>query len=180
MGEETEEEAFDGLEEDFEGDVGDDIDVDVDVEVDDDDIDLGDLDEDVAGFGDSDEQVRPRRSSGGNNKDDDDLLKSNYEQAVKANPKRAQKHQKRARIIEGVLDAAKLETEEGIAKAWVALQKQAEGAKLRKFNMSEAYTENDVISHPKFGEGYVVEILTSTKISVLFEDGIKKLAHNKG
>lgn len=176
MGEETEEESYD---EGMDADVSDDVDVDDDdIEIDDDDIDLGEIDGD-GDFDDEDED-RPARSSGGSSKDDDDLLKSNYEQAVKANPKRAQKHQKRKREIEGVLDTAELGTEEGAAKAWDALQKGAGTVKPRKFKVSESYTENDVLEHPKFGTGYVVEILTSTKMSVLFEDGVKKLAQNKG
>ncbi len=176
MGEETEEESFEEIDEEFEADAGEDID--------DDDIDLGDIDEDEVSDFDADEasSETPRRRSGGgsNNKDDDVLLTSNYEQAVKANPKRATKHQKRGRIIEGVLDAAKLGTEEGAVKAWVALQKQAGDAQKRTYSMKEELTENDVIDHPLFGEGYVVEILTSTKVSVLFQDGLKKLAHNRG
>lgn len=173
MGEEPEEESFEEIEEEFDGDAADDID--------DDDIDLAEIDDDeVADFDDADDEAPPRRSGGGSSsKDDDALLTSNYEQAVKANPKRANKHQKRARIIEGVLDTAELGTPEGTAKAWNALQKQAADAKKRKYKVTDEYTENDLIHHPNFGEGYVVEILTSTKMSVLFEDGMKRLAHNR-
>jgi hypothetical protein len=173
MGEEPEEESFEEIDDDFEAEVGDDIE--------DDDIDLGDIDEDDVGdFDAEDAEEAPRRRTGGgsSNKDDADLLTSNYELAVKANPKRAQKHQKRARLIEGVLDTAELTTDAGAAKAWNALQNQASDAKKRAYSVKEEFTENDVIEHPKFGEGYVVEILTSTKMAVLFEVGVKKLAHN--
>ena len=168
MSEEAEE-SFDEIEEDFEAEVGEDIE---------EDIDLGDLDEDEDFSSDDDEGPSSPRRSSSNSKDDAGLLQS-YEQAVKANPKRATKHQKRARIIEGVLDKATLDTEAGIAKAWATLQKQAGDAQKRDYSMKDEYTENDVVVHPKFGQGYVVEILTSTKVAVLFEDGIKKLAHNR-
>ena len=174
LGEETEEETFEEIDDDFEGEVGEDLD--------DDDIDLGDIDEDDVGdfdAEDADETPRRRTGGGASSKDDADLLTSNYELAVKANPKRATKHQKRARLIEVVLDTAELGTDEGASKAWNALQKQAGDASKRKYAMGDEFTENDVIEHPKFGEGYVVEILSSTKMSVLFEDGVKKLAHNR-
>lgn len=166
MSEETEE-SFDEMEEDFDGDVSED-DIDAD-------IDLADLDDDELPADDDDAAPRPRRTAPAK---DDDLFES-YEKAVVANPKRASKHQKRARLIEGVLDKATLDTEEGAARAWAALQAQAGDATKRKYAMSEQYTENDVIDHPKFGEGYVVEIVTLTKVAVLFEDGIRKLAHNR-
>ena len=169
MGEENEDEAIEEMDSEFADDVGEDID--------DDGLDLDNIDDDdVADFDESEEG--PRRGGGSPTKDDD-LLTSNYEQAVKANPKRAAKQVKRRRLIEGVLDTAELDTDEGKLKAWNALQSQAGDAKPRKYKLAEEYTENDVIEHPKFGTGYVVEILSSTKISVLFEDGVKKLAHNR-
>lgn len=173
MSDETEEESFDEMEDEFGGDVGEDID--------DDDIDLGDIDdEEVADFDDGGDDAPPRRSGGGGgSKDDDELLTTKYEEAVKANPKRQSKPQKRTRIIEGVLDAATLGTDEGARKAWNALQSQAGDAAKRKYTMADEYTENDVIVHPSFGEGYVVEVLSAGKMSVLFEDGMKRLAHNR-
>jgi len=173
MSEEPEEESSDEVEEDFDGEVAE--------EIDEDDIDLGDIDDDHVG--DFDEEDEPRSSSGGggggSRTDDADLLAPNFEQAVKANPKRQSVQRKRARLIEGILDTAELTTSEGAAKAWQALQKQAGDAKPRKYALKDEYTENDVVVHPAFGEGYVVEILTSTKMTVLFEDGIKRLAHNR-
>lgn len=168
MSEEPEDESFDEMDDDFEGDVGDDLDGD--------DLDL-DIDEDD----DFDDNDSPRSGGGGggSRKDDDDLVSSGYEKAVVANPKRQEIQRKRARMIEGILDTAELSSEEGAAKAWQALQKQAADAKPRKYDITEDYTENDVIVHPSFGEGYVVEILTSTKMSVLFEGGLRRLAQNK-
>lgn len=175
MSEEIEDDSFEEMDDDFEGEVADDLDVDVDV--DDEEIDIGDLDEDVPG--DFDDDGPRRRGGGGGSSRDADLAAVDYEQAIKANPKRQEIQRKRARMIEGVLDTAELTTEEGSAKAWKSLQKQAGDAKPRKFSVKDEYTENDIIEHPKFGEGYVVEILTATKISVLFQEGLKRLAHNR-
>ncbi len=168
MSDEPEEEQLDDDAGDFEGD-----------DLDGDDLDLTDLDDDDdVDFVEDDDDDAPR-SSGGSRKDDDELLTKATEEAVVANPKRQAVQKKRARVIEGILDTAELTTEEGRTKAWAALQKQAGDAKPRKYDMKGDYTESDVVNHPKFGEGYVVEILTPTKMSVLFEEGLRRLAQNK-
>lgn len=150
-------------------------------EIDEDDIDLDELDEDDIDLGEiEEEEVELDAPSGGRRISADDMTELDPEQVAKANPKRKSVRRKRRRVIEGILDTAEISTEEGAAKAWASLQKQAGGAKVRKYAVSEEYTENDVLEHPKFGEGYVVEILSGTKISVLFEDGLRRLAYNRG
>lgn len=166
MSEEEVEGGFDELDDDFEGE---------EIEEDGLDIDLDETDDvEEVEFDDEERPSRRSRSSS-----DDDLIDTSYEGAVKANPKRQKVQRKRARVIEGILDTAELSDEDGRAKAWASLQKQAGGAKPRPYAITAEYTENDVLEHPKFGEGYVVEILTATKISVLFEDGLRRLAHNR-
>ena len=110
----------------------------------------------------------------------DDYIESNYEEAVRANPKRKSMLKKRARQIEGILDGAELESPDGIEKAWARLNEEANTKVTRDYNIKEAYGENDVVKHPKFGAGFVIEILSPSKMAVLFEDGIKRLAMNKG
>lgn len=108
----------------------------------------------------------------------DDLATLDRAQALKANPKRAKMLRKRARQIEGVLDAAELKTPKGAAKAWTKLNGDTNTEIRRAYNVADDYSENDVLEHPKFGVGFVVEIMSDRKISVLFEDGLRRLVYN--
>ncbi len=167
-----EEEEFEDVDEDEPYEDYDDVDEFEGVdELDENDIDLGGIEEDAAGIEDE--------TSGGRRSRADDMTELDPEQVAKANPKRRSVRRKRRRVIEGILDTAELNTEEGAARAWASLQKQASDANVRTYSVSDEYTENDVLEHPKFGEGYVVEILSGTKISVLFEDGLRRLAYNR-
>lgn len=141
----------------------------------DDDLEEGPLDDDLAIEDDVEveEGKPPGRSSG-----DDDLASLPYEQAVKANPKRAKMLRKRARHIEGVLDSAELKDPKEAKKAWNKLSEETDTEIRRTYNVAEDYTENDVLEHPKFGVGFVVEIMSDKKISVLFEDGLRRLVYN--
>jgi hypothetical protein len=158
----------------------DDVDIDIDIDDDEDERESDDeADQKDDDFAAAEEAVPTRRKPRGGRKDDGVLVAADPEQMVRANPKRQNRQQKLARTIEGVLDTAQLGTEEGAAKAWATLRSQSNGVKPRKYSLKDEFTVNDVIKHPKFGEGYVVEILTSSKIGVLFEDGVKRLAHNR-
>lgn len=54
-----------------------------------------------------------------------------------------------------------------------------ERIKLRRaYAMKERFYPSEIILHPSFGDGIVFEA-TSTNISILFHDGIKKLAHRR-
>jgi hypothetical protein len=44
------------------------------------------------------------------------------------------------------------------------------------FALSSRYAKGDLISHPKFGKGLVLDA-EATRIEVLFQDGKKKLGH---
>lgn len=151
----------------------------LDEEFDDDDI----LDEDIELEDDVDldeievvEEAAPKRKRGS----DDDLVEMDYEQAIKANPKRAKALKKRASLIETLLDEVKLDSEEGIQEAWELLNEKVE-TKIRKpYSLKEQYEENMVIEHPTFGVGFVNQILSETKIEIIFKDGVKRLVHNKG
>lgn len=47
-----------------------------------------------------------------------------------------------------------------------------------EYRMGGKYTEETIISHPKFGVGIVKRVLTERKIEVLFEGGRKTLVQN--
>lgn len=157
------EEGFEEIEEDFDDDADLDADLDDDVEIDDED--------------DDDEGASSSKGS----KDDfaAELTEKTYEQAVRANPKRLAMVQKRAGVIENILDQSELKTPDGIKKAWETLNKEINTAVHKPYSVNEKFAENEVVSHPTFGIGFVNQILTSTKVEIIFESGIKRLACNR-
>ncbi len=57
--------------------------------------------------------------------------------------------------------------------------KKTEEENYKDYNMSEAFTQNDVIVHDKFGTGVVLEVINPRKISVVFDEGVKTLIQNQ-
>lgn len=159
------EEGFEDFEEEFDGDADLDADLDDDVEVDDDD--------------DDDDGGTTVKSKGGRDDFAAELTEKTYEQAVRANPKRIAMVQKRAGIIEGILDRSDLGTADGLKKAWETLVKETNTSVHKPYDISESFTENEVVSHPVFGIGFVNQVLSPTKVEILFEDGFKRLACNR-
>ncbi len=48
----------------------------------------------------------------------------------------------------------------------------------KKYKISENFQADDVISHSKFGTGVVTSIVSTNKIKVFFNDGLKMLIQN--
>lgn len=48
----------------------------------------------------------------------------------------------------------------------------------RPYSIRDSYTEGDIVSHPKFGLGFVTEI-SENKVEVTFEDERRVLVHNR-
>jgi hypothetical protein len=46
-----------------------------------------------------------------------------------------------------------------------------------KYGMDRHFREGELVLHSKFGEGYVDAVLDGGKVSVMFRDGAKTLAH---
>ena len=46
-----------------------------------------------------------------------------------------------------------------------------------RYNMERTFREGELVMHPKFGEGYVHEVLEGGKVNVMFREGAKILAH---
>lgn len=49
-----------------------------------------------------------------------------------------------------------------------------------RYSMDHTFREGELVSHSKFGEGYVERVLDGGKISVMFRDGARTLAHRAG
>ena len=48
-----------------------------------------------------------------------------------------------------------------------------------RYSMSKTYTPGELVHHPKFGDGFVAVVLDGGKISIVFKDGAKTLAHGQ-
>ena len=100
--------------------------------------------------------------------------------ALKANPMRQQARRKRVSIIEGLVNQNELETDDGKVRAWTTLKNRADEGELppKDYGINIELKDGDFVVHPNFGQGFVIETLSPTKVSVLFEDGLRKLVCN--
>jgi hypothetical protein len=48
-----------------------------------------------------------------------------------------------------------------------------------RFSMHRTFRRGDLVLHGKFGEGYVVDVLEDGKVSIMFRDGPRTLAHGQ-
>jgi hypothetical protein len=48
-----------------------------------------------------------------------------------------------------------------------------------RYSMSRTFSLGELVSHPKFGEGYVLEIVDPKKVTIVFRDGQKTLAQDQ-
>lgn len=49
-----------------------------------------------------------------------------------------------------------------------------------RYAMDRGFRAGQLLLHSKFGEGYVVDVLENGKVSVMFRDGPRTLAHRPG
>lgn len=114
---------------------------------------------------------------------DDELLEKAPENAAKANPKRmsAAQRKKNRKLVEGIIDSTYFESPESAEKAYAALKEETDLAAAKPYSLDVELTENDTVDHPKFGIGFVLELVSPTKVEVLFEDGelIKLVCNQK-
>ena len=112
--------------------------------------------------------------------DDADLTEVSCDDAVRANPKRlsAAQRNKASAIIEGLIDDAELTRPDGQRQAWQTLYGRFDPDHARPFDIRAQLNANDVIEHPKFGIGFVVEQISPRKVEVLFSEELKRLACN--
>jgi len=56
---------------------------------------------------------------------------------------------------------------------------QAKGETPRQYGFRETYAQGEVVDHPKFGLGFVSDLLGDDKLEVTFKDGRRILVHNR-
>ena len=49
----------------------------------------------------------------------------------------------------------------------------------RPYEFREHYTENVIVTHPKFGKGFVSEVMSDSKVEITFKDSRRVLVHNR-
>ncbi len=48
-----------------------------------------------------------------------------------------------------------------------------------RYSIDKTFAVYELIAHKKFGEGFVAEVLDSGKVSIMFRDGPRMLAHGQ-
>jgi hypothetical protein len=104
--------------------------------------------------------------------DDDSLLEAPTDVSIR------RRSGKKGLVVEGE-PKAKLEKAEVAKQVWDRLTKKFDGVSAEHYSMQGSFQVDDVVSHPKFGRGYVIEVPGKDKIEVLFEEGLKRLVHEK-
>lgn len=49
-----------------------------------------------------------------------------------------------------------------------------------QYSMNRRFSEGELVQHKKFGQGYVADVLEDGKVSIVFRDGNRTLAHGHG
>jgi len=49
----------------------------------------------------------------------------------------------------------------------------------KPYNFGERYTDNVIVTHPKFGKGFVTEVMSDSKVEITFKDSRRVLVHNR-
>ncbi len=113
--------------------------------------------------------------------DIDDAETDDEEQDIIKAPTRTRTRRRtaaRGPTIEGI-PKAKLEKPEMAKEAWDKLASRFADAEIVDYTVTVTLTENDVVRHPKFGIGFVVEIPGARKAEILFDDGLRKLVFGR-
>ena len=77
----------------------------------------------------------------------------------------------------GVRAAARARVEQERYDAWAERTLGRTVDAFKRYSMELTLAQGELVLHPKFGEGYVDAVLDGGKVSVMFRDGAKTLAH---
>ena len=77
----------------------------------------------------------------------------------------------------GVRAAQRAKTEHDRYQGWAEKTLGRAVDAFTRYSMNDTFAEGQLVLHPKFGEGYVERVLEGGKISIMFRDGAKTLAH---
>jgi hypothetical protein len=49
----------------------------------------------------------------------------------------------------------------------------------KPYEFRERYSDNAIVTHPKFGKGFVTEVMSDSKVEITFKDSRRVLVHNR-
>ncbi|HTA21475.1 MAG TPA: hypothetical protein VK989_19420 [Polyangia bacterium] len=49
----------------------------------------------------------------------------------------------------------------------------------KPYEFRERYSDNAIVTHPKFGKGFVTEVVSDSKVEITFKDSRRVLVHNR-
>lgn len=139
-----------------------------------DDIDGGDDGDFGDDFGDDEIEIEADDDS---DFGDDGFDDEEEEEPVRARPKRRPARKKEPEI-EGV-PRKKLDKPEVIAEVWQKLRKRRGDGDAIPWSLTAKLQLDDVVTHSKFGVGYVIGMPAVQKAEILFEDAVRKLVCNR-
>ena len=64
-------------------------------------------------------------------------------------------------------------------RKWARLLNKVDVENAVDYKMESTYSDMIAIKHAKFGLGVVLEVVNPTKVSVIFEDGIRNMVQNR-
>jgi hypothetical protein len=86
----------------------------------------------------------------------------------------------RAAAPAGVRATTKARAEHDRYEGWASRTLGKAVDAFARYSMDRTFKLGELIVHPKFGEGYVEQVLEGGKVNVMFRDGPKVLAHRHG
>jgi hypothetical protein len=65
------------------------------------------------------------------------------------------------------------------AREWQTNVANRDSTEFVPYSIHQTFEVGQLVSHPKFGSGYVKETMTAQKLSILFKDGPRTLIHGR-
>jgi hypothetical protein len=62
---------------------------------------------------------------------------------------------------------------------WEEFFAKHDNKEAKPYEFREAYRENNIVFHPKFGKGFVTEVVSESKVEITFADARRVLVHNR-
>ncbi|MFW5965912.1 MAG: hypothetical protein ACOCV2_00270 [Persicimonas sp.] len=83
--------------------------------------------------------------------------------------------------VEDIIESTYFESPESAQKTYEKLKEETDLDAAKSYSIDVELSENDTVDHPEFGIGFVLELISPTKVEVLFEDGehIKLVCNQK-
>lgn len=79
----------------------------------------------------------------------------------------------------GGVPRAKLDDPKVAAEVWTKLRDGVGNIAPLDYAISATFKPDDIISHPKFGVGFVIAVPGGTKVEILFSDQVRKLVQGR-